>query len=72
MSKIFQEVGEIQDDYGMLIVTGTLTKKAMCELLIPFRDKYKLTDMQTLSIARQEISITEIVKLLGSEGDGYD
>lgn len=36
----------------------------MCALCVPFRDKYGLTDLQTLRIARQEMSLMEIVDLL--------
>lgn len=67
MNELFKEVGKIQDEYENLIATKTLTKKAMCDLIVPFRDKYKLTDRQALSIVRQELSITEICELLGKE-----
>ena len=36
---------------------------AMCDLCVPFRDKYGLTDLQTLMIARKEIGIPEIIDL---------
>lgn len=41
-----------------------LSKKNMCDLVIPFRDKYNLTDSQALQIARNELSIAEINDLL--------
>ena len=41
-----------------------MTKKAMCDLVIPFRDKYGLSDLQALMIARNEMSISEIAELL--------
>ena len=36
----------------------------MCELCVPFRDKYGLTDLQTLRIARKEMDLMEMVELL--------
>ena len=41
-----------------------MTKKAICDLVIPFRDKYNLTDLQALQIARNELSMSEIAELL--------
>ena len=41
-----------------------MTKKAMCDLVIPFRDKYRLTDIDALSIARNEKSFSEVAKIL--------
>lgn len=48
---------------------STLTKKALCALCIPFRDKYGLTDLQTLRIARKEMDLMEMVDLLQPEGE---
>ncbi len=64
MDNIMQEIGKLQDDYRELLDKKSLTKRAMCNLVIPFRDKYKLTDFQVLSIARNELSISEISSLL--------
>lgn len=36
------------------------TKKDMCNVLIPLRDKFGLTDFQTLQIARNELSLEQI------------
>ena len=52
-----------QKKYKKLIDKKQLTKKAMCDLCIPFRDKYALTDLQTLRIARQEMNLAEMVTL---------
>lgn len=62
-----REVGELQEKYKNLIKRKNLTKKSMCELVIPFRDKYKLTDLQALQIARGELSILEISNLTKGE-----
>lgn len=40
-----------------------LTKKAMCDLVVPFRDEYWLTDKEALMIARSEVNVDEIVSI---------
>lgn len=60
-----REVAELQKAYQRLIDEGQLTKRAMCDLCIPFRDKYGLKDSQALRIARREMELSEIVNLLG-------
>ena len=59
-----EEVLEIQEGYQILLKNKKLTKKAMCNLVTPFRDRYRLTDLQALQIARNELSVSEIVALL--------
>lgn len=59
----FKEVVELQKNYETLVECKCLTKKAMCELCIPFRDKYNLTDLQTLRIARKEMYLSEMISL---------
>lgn len=59
----FKEASELQGKYQELIDNKQLTKKAMCDLCIPFRDKYHLTDLQTLRIARKEMELSEMVEL---------
>ena len=61
--KLFKQIAEMQRQYQNLIDTKSLTKKALCDLCVPFRDKYGLTDLQTLMIARKEIGIPEIIDL---------
>jgi hypothetical protein len=68
MNDILIEAGKLQDEYDKLVRNRKLTKKALCDLCIPFRDKYGLTDMQTLKIARRELSITQIVDFIQREG----
>lgn len=60
MNNIMKEIGELQDNYKKLVSENRLSKKAMCELIIPFRDKYGLSDLQALQIARAELSISDI------------
>lgn len=64
MENLMKEVGELQNNYTNLVHIGKLTKKAMCDLVIPFRDKYNLTDLQALQIARNELSLLEMYDLL--------
>ena len=59
----FKEASELQGKYQELVDNKQLTKKAMCDLCIPFRDKYHLTDLQTLRIARKEMELSEMVEL---------
>lgn len=59
-----KEVVKLQKEYQKLVDSKRLSKKAMCELCIPFRDKHGLTDSQTLRIARAEMSLSELAELL--------
>ena len=61
--KLFKQIAEMQRQYQNLIDTKSLTKKAMCDLCVPFRDEYGLTDLQTLMIAQKEMGIPEIIDL---------
>lgn len=63
MESFLLEAGRLQDNYDRLISQDKLSKKAMCNLCVPFRDKYHLTDLQTLDIARRKLTITQISKL---------
>ncbi len=58
-----KEVAYLQTAYQALFKTG-ISKKAMCELVVPFRDRWGLTDKQALMIARNELPLSEIEKLL--------
>lgn len=62
-NNFFEEASELQENYQKLIDERKHTKKAMCELCIPFRDKYHLTDLQTLRIARKEMELSEMLDL---------
>lgn len=59
-----REIAELQEAYQKLIDENRLTKKAMCNLCIPFRDKYGLKDSQALRIARREMDLSEMADLL--------
>lgn len=62
-SHFFKDASEMQSVYQKLIDNKQLTKKAMCDLCVPFRDKYHLNDLQTLRIARKEMDLSEMVSL---------
>ena len=59
-----REAANLQKEYQKLVDNKRLPKKLICELCIPFRDRYKLTDLQVLRIARKEMELSEIVDLL--------
>lgn len=64
MENLLREIGNLQKSYQELYRNNKLTKKAICNLVIPFRDKYNLTDLQALQITRNELSVAEIADLL--------
>lgn len=64
----YKDASELQEKYQELIDKRKLTKKAICDLCIPFRDKYNLTDLQTLRIARKEMDLSEMVALVNKGG----
>ena len=73
VKNILNEIASLQKNYQQLVDERKLTKKAMCDLCIPFRDKYSLTDLQTLRIARNEMDVSEIASLFdGKEGIGNE
>lgn len=59
-----REVANLQKEYQKLVDNKKLSKKPICELCVPFRNKYKLTDLQVLRIARKEMELSEIIDLL--------
>lgn len=67
MDNLMSDVANLQTGYQKLIDESRLSKKAMCDLVVPFRDKYGLKDLQALQIARAELSISEINDLLNKE-----
>lgn len=58
-----RDIVKLQEDYKKLRATKQLTKISMCDLVIPFRDKYGLTDLQALRIARDEMPLAEMADL---------
>lgn len=66
---VMREVADLQAAYQRLIDERRLTKKAMCDLCIPFRDKYGLKDSRALRIARNEMDLQEMADLLEGQKD---
>ena len=66
-NNFYEEASELQKEYQKLIDERKFTKKDMCDLCIPFRDKYNLTDLQTLRIARKEMDLSEMVDLIKND-----
>ena len=62
-----REAAVMQEEYQRLLDEKRLSKKALYALCVPFRDKYGLTDLQTIRIARREMDLAEMVDLLQPE-----
>lgn len=59
-----KEVAELQTKYKALLHSGMASKKNICELVIPIRNKYGISDVQALNIASGTMLPTWIDKLL--------
>lgn len=64
------EIVELQKSYQKLLDSKKLTKRAMCELVVPFRDKYELSDLEALQIARNELTLYEISEFINKINGG--
>lgn len=64
-----KDIVDLQESYEELVKTKTLSKRKLCELCIPFKDKFSLTDIEVLRIARNEISLKEIQELIEKVGE---
>ncbi len=60
-------VANMQHEYEKLLSSRKLTKKAMCDLCVPVRDALNISDSEILRIARKEMTLYEIVKLIDSK-----
>ena len=56
-------IATMQYEYAKLVCDHKLSKKAICEICCPVRDALSLTDLQTLQIARKELSLYDIIKI---------
>ena len=69
-----KDVADLQKGYDDLVSGQKLTKKILIALVVPFRDKYCLTDKQALMIARKEYTLSQVCELLSkpvTHGDEY-
>lgn len=64
LAELFVDIAMMQDNYISLFINGNVTKKAICEVCVRFRDKYGFSDLQTLQLARSELSISEILRIV--------
>ncbi len=64
-----KDIVELQESYEELVKTKTLSKRKLCELCIPFRDRFGLTDIEVLRIARNEITLKEIQELIEKDSE---
>lgn len=64
-----KDIVDLQESYEELVKTKTLSKRKLCELCIPFRDRFGLTDIEVLRIARNEITLKEIQELIEKVGE---
>ena len=63
-------VADLQNQYNSLMKHG-MTKKQLCDLVIPFRDRWELTDKQALAIARGEMSLQDAAMLMAHNDEHY-
>lgn len=65
--EIIREIVKLQSEYNILVSKKKLTKKALCDLCVPFRDRHGLSDSVTLQIARDELSISDILEIFDAK-----
>ena len=58
------EVAKLQDGWRELKESGRMTKRAIVELVAPFRDRHGLTDLMALEIAKGNMSLSEMMRVL--------
>lgn len=61
---MIKEIIDIQTRYQSLYIKNELTKKNICELCIPFRDKYNLQDHEVLKIANGYCGFERIIQFV--------
>ncbi|WP_373124788.1 hypothetical protein [Blautia producta] len=59
------DVNQLQLEYERLRNSVKISKKDICNLCIPFMDKYGLSDAQTLLIARKQVGLDYILNETG-------
>lgn len=57
-------IANMQNEYKRMVASGNVTKKKMCDICVPVRDALQLSDLQTLQIAREEMTLNDIIQLL--------
>lgn len=64
VESILMDIVELQAECKNLIAQHNLTPKGLRDLVIPFRDKYKITDLQAFEIARDKVGIAGIIEFI--------
>lgn len=59
-----REAAALRKKYQSFFEHSKVTKQMICDLRLLFRDKYGLTDQQTLTIARKQRRLEESLDLL--------
>ena len=57
-------VAQMQQSYKDAVKNNKLTKKTMCEICVPVRDALALSDLETLKMAREEMSLMDIINMI--------
>ena len=61
-NKFLQDIAQLQAQYKNLVAEkGKITKKMLCELVTPFRDRYRFSDSEALMYARGEVDFETII-----------
>ena len=60
---MLNESFELQKQYHNMYVSNRITKKSMCDLVIPFKEKYSLTDHEALNIVKGFTSTKKIMNI---------
>lgn len=55
----------VQSSYLAILESGKISKKMICDTVVPFRDKYGLDDKEALSIARKECDLCQLMAFAG-------
>lgn len=61
---MIKEIIVLQARYQSLYINNKLTKANICELCIPFRDKYHLQDHEVLNIAKAYYGFERTIQLV--------
>lgn len=61
---MLNESFELQKQYHNMYVSNRITKKSMCDLVIPFKEKYSLTDHEALNIVKGFTSTKKIMNMV--------
>lgn len=64
-----QLLAEMQNKVSEMKKSEGFTKKDLCDVCVPVRDLLKLTDKETLSMANNTTSLSDIVNLLEKTPD---